>query len=572
MTQRSRQSGQNPFLAGAEVLQHVLLPHLSAVDLLQLSLCCKGVQAWLKGTPAALWKVSGHLCCLHSHYESASAETYVLYQGAPRDAAPEHLASLDSADQVLAALQNAYTARHSILAPTTTIVRVDTIQLPEVGTAAPEGLDCAWQYIQCLEAAFSTCGRWLAVALQASQDFRAANWLEEPFNRCYAHTHKVVVYRTAPAFKQAFQISSTDMMPRLSWHRTSPLLSVALLFQDAAAQQKLQPELAAFMVDARTGRQVSTLSTDITTAVLGTLPDASLQLSWSPCSKFLLVHGQRWDAGVGFLSVLDLANNRVLAESPFTSQISEGSAYDSPSALWYPGCSLGIVLPFDMNLGQSQTFSQAGIALGHLPEPFSCSQHSEFSTDAKHLIALGPGGRDDTAPSEKSKAVLGCSLEGSQFSFRLEHSFGPGNISMFWIPGTPSLLVREREETGSAASYDKVVALPMGSQPDRFLHETNGHHFSPSGRFLLDRGPGGLLMVDLETGKPVWDAAHRDPEWPELTKLQRTRALRGEPLGVGVGHSAWCQGWCPTGTGLVCTIDERKPMPGPPRLRMFWLA
>ena len=58
MRQPSRQAGQNPFLAHAEILHFVLLPRLNAVDLLRLSLCCKGMQGWILGTEPALWQVS----------------------------------------------------------------------------------------------------------------------------------------------------------------------------------------------------------------------------------------------------------------------------------------------------------------------------------------------------------------------------------------------------------------------------------------------------------------------------------------------------------------------------------
>ena len=51
-------AGQQLFLDVAETLQHVLLPLLSAQDLLTLSCTCKAIQGWILGTPPQLWQVS----------------------------------------------------------------------------------------------------------------------------------------------------------------------------------------------------------------------------------------------------------------------------------------------------------------------------------------------------------------------------------------------------------------------------------------------------------------------------------------------------------------------------------
>ena len=50
--------GEALFLGSTEVLQVVLLPHLSAVDISRLGLCSKGLRSWVSNTPVELWKVS----------------------------------------------------------------------------------------------------------------------------------------------------------------------------------------------------------------------------------------------------------------------------------------------------------------------------------------------------------------------------------------------------------------------------------------------------------------------------------------------------------------------------------
>ena len=63
----ARPRGGYDFLAAAEVLQDVLLPHLGAVSLARLSTCCKGLRSLILRTPPGLWKVCGRYevsrCC-----------------------------------------------------------------------------------------------------------------------------------------------------------------------------------------------------------------------------------------------------------------------------------------------------------------------------------------------------------------------------------------------------------------------------------------------------------------------------------------------------------------------------
>ena len=49
--------GQQCFLASSEVLQHIVLPHLAAADLLRLGLTCRSLHAWALSLPPTLWQV-----------------------------------------------------------------------------------------------------------------------------------------------------------------------------------------------------------------------------------------------------------------------------------------------------------------------------------------------------------------------------------------------------------------------------------------------------------------------------------------------------------------------------------
>ena len=185
-----------------------------------------------------------------------------------------------------------------------------------------------------------------------------------------------------------------------------------------------------------------------------------------------------------------------------------------------------------------------------------------------------------TRQTPRALACSAAACKGSKSASALEHVFGPGALHIDWVPGG-RLYVCERPSYFSAASYDKVVTLPIGSQPDHFLVEsssasmvygTQSRNFSPSGDFRVGRGPGGLCLIDLESGQKRWDAT-RDPGWAAQTKLGRIRALQGEPLGTGLGSRLDFCDWSPTGASFVCHIDiDPGKWLRPSMLRMYWMA
>ena len=54
----SQGGGEDLFLASAALLQDVLLPRLSAPELLRFSLACKAIQSWVLATPPVIWQAS----------------------------------------------------------------------------------------------------------------------------------------------------------------------------------------------------------------------------------------------------------------------------------------------------------------------------------------------------------------------------------------------------------------------------------------------------------------------------------------------------------------------------------
>ena len=498
-------------------------------------------------------------------------------QDASKDTAAGFLACQTSTAGVLAAVRKAYTARHNILehAPA---VRVETVRLPKQECLGAR----EWGYLACSEMSFSCCGRWLAVVLWGRTSCSTA---EESIG-LPSKLFEVVLYSVSGQVQQRDRVCTLSSQPTIQWAKAAPHLCVAMAPAYRAPTQQPQSHtqdlsaqpggLAAFVVDARTGSRIHALSPAV--AAVSQLPKdwrptIMQKLSWLPRSTscLLLVQWRQRTTDQGMVSAFDIEAGQAMAGSLITT--SGQSMGAGRAAAWLPSMQPGIVLPAAMALQQSDSFRQAGIAVGNLPDPYSHDSRAGFSSDGKYLVAWS-GGLFSGADANTS-ALFSCSLRGLQICFTLEHVFGPGALRFCWVPGMPCLYIQERPSEFSDNSYNKVVTLPIGCQPDRFLVASSNAafgHLSPSGRLLVGKGPGGFALVDLESGRPVWDAT-KEPAWEMQTKLGRIRALRGEPLGTGLGSRLDFCAWSPTGASFVCQVSlPREGGVRPPMLRMYWLA
>ena len=294
-------------------------------------------------------------------------------------------------------MRQAYTARHKIVtrAPA---VRVETVRLPDQTCFGPQE-HCSWQHKACRQMTFSSCGRWLAVVVWGYQSsFDPAQELRTPG----VGMHEVVLYNTASgALQQQAQFWTHCSEPCIHWAHAAPNLCVATLPGHRSFTKVVQPYnpepalpdgLAAFVVDAQTGSRMHALSPQV--AQVSRLPSERCKktvhrLSWMPCNNscLLLVQWQRHDTGLGFLSVFDLVEDKALAGSVITSPLGDMTPHSFCVAAWRPGSPLGIVLPADMRLQQPKSFSQAGMAVGNLPDSYSLEPRAGFSSNGKHLIA-----------------------------------------------------------------------------------------------------------------------------------------------------------------------------------------
>ena len=195
-----RMRGQDCFLAHAEVLQDVLLPRLSAVDLLRLGATCTGVLSWILNTPPSLWQVSkpdlslpkrasAKFCRLLARPLASSAPlTCYGWQKAPRDAAAAHLASLPSIKLVLSALQKAFSARQRIQAKCPPVREVD-VQLYDQRAGPHLQPGYKWCSMWVKGALLSPCESYIAVVLAGTQ-----SPLDSNQDRRRLHVHDVCLH------------------------------------------------------------------------------------------------------------------------------------------------------------------------------------------------------------------------------------------------------------------------------------------------------------------------------------------------------------------------------------------
>ena len=462
---------------------------------------------------------------MHSHRNLIMCPPHV--QDASKDTAAGFLACQTSTPGVLAAVRKGYTARHNILAQALAI-KVETVRLPEPTCLGPQE-HCIWKSLACIEMTFSHCGRWLAVVLVGHQSCTTA----EEWSGVSSKMFEIVLYSVSGQLQQQARVCTGTSQPTIQWAEKAPHLCVAVAPASRAPTQlpeshrqdlSAQPAgFAAFVLDAQTGSRIHALGPEVAafSQLLNESCPAVLQhISWLPCSSsgLLLVQWQRWDNGEGFLSAFDIQGNMAVAGSVISTPLGRRPF---GVAAWCPSIRLGVVLPAVMTLQQPDSFSQAGIAVANLPDPYAIQPHpAAFSSDGKHLIAWPKGWRyGDYRPNAKGLAVFSCSLQGVQISFTLEHVISPRTLELCWVPGMPRLFVRESSSGLRRSFFDKLVTLPKGSQPDRFLVATSNvtsgwrdRSFSLSGKFLAGGGPRRLVLP--RSG--LWPAAVGRNQRPQL--------------------------------------------------------
>ena len=497
-------------------------------------------------------------------------------QDAPRDAAAAHLASQTTTEQVLAALRRAHAARQRIASGGPPVSR-QAVQLPDLTQAAPEP-QYRWRQQACTKAAFSPCGGWLAVVLQGRQQCQ----VKLPELPQAIATHHVVIYSASEGFQQQVILCTGRAEPVIHWSSAAPhRLGIAQLQRQPGQAPAPTVQAAAFVVDPVAVAFFS-VSSEASAALDSLASFTRVDISWSPSDcRFLLVSGQKATGRrgnhprlTGALCIADLAQGgMVVAQAQTTSACKHKEKDMWPVASWHPG-SRGIVLDWNLMLENAEGFRQAGFAMGTLPQPFYIDS-AGFSADAQYVAAygwhtdIGPGSL--ILDQDCGHYVLRCSTEGQQLCFAIANNLldHPPPLGLAWLPGRPALLMRMPFVTDSgmlgsmggrsSAVSDRVLEVETNEVQRLALSIKPGvSPFSPSGGFLVSEGKRGPRIVNLQTGRGLWDSGRSGAS---LSNVQPRDGLGDEDNALEVGA---CLGWLPSGVGILCALagqGQQSAMP-----------
>ena len=495
------------------------------------------------------------------------------------------MASLSTTQQVLAALGKACNARNRILhnsAPTC----VETVDLP---AQRPLG-----QYrqtsLRCKEVAFSICGSWLAAVVASTQQCS----LQEPAWPETITMYEVVMYNIANSLQQEARICTGSAVPILQWSQAAPHLGIAQQPQviettgceslENALQTLNQQHPAGFVVDAPTGAVLHRLSLD-TSARFGLWHGFSTRLvSWSPLGcQHLVVYGQK-ASEAGFLTVINVLSNKVVAGSSLYQEAKviahDDNMHREIAVAWHP-TKLCIVLGSDTTLQDAASFMQAGIAVWALPHPFF-NGGIGFSTDGNYFVGcrIGAGMIDRGYYGTITRfAVLSCSIDGPLVQSAVVGALAARFFIVHWQPASHMLVCKSLHD-----SFPVVVgALPeLTNSFELALHFPSPVVFSPSRGFFVPQAmPGGMCIVAIDGGQKVWgleshvaappEAAApfaRTAECSTTTELSYHRSIarsiaRSCHAASRHGRLQYhCHGWLQSGEALLCSdTSTRYPRP-----------
>ena len=424
------------------------------------------------------------LSCYHL-YSSAEAQVNLLaMQDTPRDAAAAYLASLQTTEQVLKSLQQAWAAKRAIQAgsvPTRTV-----ISLPAAAGRQESDLACD-------EVKISMCGTYLAVCAST---------------RVGLELQEVLIYNTE-GFELHARVScgsvhsSRCQKPQIQWASDCPQLS---LFSRA-------PTPTASIIDAHTGQVLRSLSPE-TMKPVGSLSDAvdagtyESFATWAP-SGLLLEMTQKqmgeitWE---GELRVYDMHADTCVAVSAYTAL---GRAYEP--AFWHPS-SRWLVLGAGTELHDISTFEHARVGIGKLPSYCMLQAPPEqgFSSDGQYYLAKAHG----IDPPTEVFVLLQCCLQDNSMLFTLMRIIQV--CDAHWVPHSHVAILRDWSTAG--AGFCQAEDLVSSSiccdfEVDPLSDESGlfgaALSFSPSHGLVSSSGMPQVRC--LKTGMLLWSLESQEP-------------------------------------------------------------
>ena len=516
------------FLASPEVLESVLLPHLSAKDLFHLSCTSKQMQQWLLGTSPQLWKVCklSCLCALGGsshHYKPGLSEAQhegpacllstgsLLQDEQPSNVCPGYLAALPSTAEVLAALQQAHRAKLAILAKSGPVQQTTIALAPLIS-----GSFSSWegQKVSVKQVAFSADGQYLALGLLccATQHGRVLNSVAA-----------FLVFSATGGFAKQSCIcgppGSSD--PKIQWAADAPLLTIAHKIKVDIPDSLPAEQAALRVLDAATGQIVHAIGPHNEAALRQGFEKAQRfsQMELSPSASLLLVTSCCWEysrdadddiTGQGDLLVLDVVQDKVVLRSNICMAITEDEAQRLADVMgmiaWHPS-STGLLFAHCVDL-QSQEFAKAGLATAILPGRcyLNTCQPTTFSPDGQKLAVASLEG---PYIIEAVHTILRCSLTGTtmtlvpELCIRYPMSSPYAVYGCQWLPCSSRMVLWVQDDLRGSLLVDmhgeaiQAWQAPMVSPPFRF-------NFSQQ---LLTDASWHPRILRADIGQELWEAA-----------------------------------------------------------------
>ena len=441
---------------------------------------------------------------------------------------------------------------------------MQNVQLPDQ-SRYPAVPSYRWRYLACREAAFSPCGRWLAVVLEGRQRCtdKQAN---PPLSKSIA-LYKVAICSASEGYQQQASFCIGSAEPCIHWSAAEPYrLGIAQVQRSCRQPYPPSVQAAAFSVDARTGAVLSCMCPSAAALAQQVGYGYRMTIKWaSNCESLLMIAlwATRRATGptlVGWLYVAYAHEEFCCGCAVYVEPDGEGM-FPVPAASWHPS-SHGILLDWNLemvpiwdirevgNLSCGDV-SAAGIAIGRLPQPLYCGS-AHFSADGQHLVAGDRHAhRGPHAPIKKGGIhVLSCSMRQQQLCFAIVHDLGdyPSGTSTAWLPSQSALLLHK---PAGAASPDLVLHISSGQTQALATRLWPGSQYiSHSGRLLMYEQARGLHIMDLLTGQVQW-TSDTGPNRSLLRGLM-PRAQRNQRWDKDISETPFCQGWLPSGLGFVC--------------------
>ena len=443
-------------------------------------------------------------------------------QDAPPDAAPAHLASLGTTEDLLQALRGAWGARTAVQAGSSPVHH--RFQVPSLSwTPGQQDLTV---YERCTKLQLSPCGAYMAVCISG-----------RPCSR-FAKLHEVVIYeirgRDEVKYEITTRVSCGTSKPEVQWAASATHLSIAVSpFPRDHHPKAATPQFhAAAVFEASSGKVLAALTPQTTSSAeplavplrsSKSRRNSGVQshIAWAPCGRRLVLVQQAFKSASdsqGAVRLYDFWEDRAVAESAF---VTEGRVGASEV------CHIshaGLVLGSGARLKEPAAFKTAGVPVGILPHGCIAQQRSGlgFSPCSRYYLAeAAPGSQlpESELNSHEEPGLRFCLFEsfvgGGQIGFSgvqvIEMQY-----NIHWGPRSlEAILNLDTDGPNSDLSFvTDILSYPERAVLWELLAKggDTGYEalplklplsFSPSGNFMCAsfRGPS---VFCLKTGKLLW--------------------------------------------------------------------